>query len=397
MTKKRRAKGSGCLFKKSNGRYAYRYVDFQGTTKTQTLCTPDGTPVTNYENALQVVNTLQQQFQDAASISTKTEYLAKVAEYKKLICVNDFKISEIWERYLNSASRPDSGTTTLEFYHKAVRIFQRWLLVNHPEKNLVRHIDSEITNEFAIYYWRTGISERTYNARINSLKLIFKTLLKDNNPFADIRIKTEQQQTRKAFTAEQLQAIFAKLDEPTYYMLYKDQMKLMLQIMLYTGCRGEDACLMQWSSVDIAAHEFVFTPLKTARKHPEPVHIPMANVLFQQLSRLTEHSTTEYVLPEVAERYKRNPSGISVDVSKLLVAAGIKTTKSKNHLHRQRAVVEYSMHSFRHTFCSMAANAGIDLHVIQSMVGHTQVVMTEHYTHYSFDAKRKAIEALPYI
>lgn len=55
------------------------------------------------------------------------------------------------------------------------------------------------------------------------------------------------------------------------------------------------------------------------------------------------------------------------------------------------------MHSFRHTFCSMAANAGIDLHVIQSMVGHTQTVMTEHYTHYSFDAKRKAIEALPYI
>jgi site-specific recombinase XerD len=45
----------------------------------------------------------------------------------------------------------------------------------------------------------------------------------------------------------------------------------------------------------------------------------------------------------------------------------------------------------------MAANAGIDLHVIQSMVGHTQTVMTEHYTHYSFDAKRKAIEALPYI
>jgi integrase len=247
-----------------------------------------------------------------------------------------------------------------------------------------------------MYYWRTGISERTYNARICALKLIFKILLKTENPFAEIRHKTELQQSRKAFTAEQLKTIFAKLEEPDYYMLFKDEMRLMILIMLYTGCRGGDACTMQWKAVNLANRSFVFIPRKTARHHPQAVHIPMAELLFHELQILSsKRSDSDFVLPQVADRYLRNPSGISTDIGKLLKAAGIITQGSTEGLHRKRAVVEYSMHSFRHTFCSMAANAGIDLSVIRAMVGHTQTAMTEHYTHYSIEAKRKAIEALP--
>ena len=43
----------------------------------------------------------------------------------------------------------------------------------------------------------------------------------------------------------------------------------------------------------------------------------------------------------------------------------------------------------------MAANAGQDLSIIRSMVGHANIQMTEHYTHYSLDSKRQVIESLP--
>ena len=60
-----------------------------------------------------------------------------------------------------------------------------------------------------------------------------------------------------------------------------------------------------------------------------------------------------------------------------------------------RHIGRYSYHSFRHTFCTMAANAGKDLSVIRSIVGHAGIKMTEHYTHYSLESKRQVIESLP--
>ena len=109
----------------------------------------------------------------------------------------------------------------------------------------------------------------------------------------------------------------------------------------------------------------------------------------------------------MAHRYQTNSSGISQDISKLLRASGIETLEvADNSTRRQkyrnssgeictRHIGRYSYHSFRHTFCTMAANAGQDLSIIRSMVGHANVQMTEHYTHYSLESKRQVIESLP--
>ena len=48
----------------------------------------------------------------------------------------------------------------------------------------------------------------------------------------------------------------------------------------------------------------------------------MSDVLFEALKTISQES--EYVLPQVAERYKHNPGGISRDTKKLIEAAGFK-------------------------------------------------------------------------
>ena len=55
----------------------------------------------------------------------------------------------------------------------------------------------------------------------------------------------------------------------------------------------------------------------------------------------------------------------------------------------------YSLHSFRHTFVSFCANAGVPLDVVASIVGHGSTAMTRHYAHISDAAKDRAIQALP--
>jgi hypothetical protein len=80
-------------------------------------------------------------------------------------------------------------------------------------------------------------------------------------------------------------------------------------------------------------------------------------------------------------------------------ATGMGTTANKDRSQRQRKLAAnvYSLHSFRHTFVSFCANAGVPLAVVAEIVGHGNPAMTEHYSHISTAAKQEAINALPFL
>ena len=91
--------------------------------------------------------------------------------------------------------------------------------------------------------------------------------------------------------------------------------------------------------------------------------------------------------------YKEQASELSERFKRVFKAAGIETATDGADGHRKRALV--SFHSLRHTFVSLAANAGVPLAVVQSIVGHSTVDMTRHYFHESENALVSAVAALP--
>ena len=93
-------------------------------------------------------------------------------------------------------------------------------------------------------------------------------------------------------------------------------------------------------------------------------------------------SEEDYVLPAVARRYRQNPSGVQKDVMKIIrCATGLQTTKNKENTYGKRKLSAnaYSLHSFRHTFVSFCANAGVPLAIVAEIVGHGNPAMTKHY------------------
>lgn len=48
----------------------------------------------------------------------------------------------------------------------------------------------------------------------------------------------------------------------------------------------------------------------------------------------------------------------------------------------KRRVSRYGIHSFRHSFASHAAQAGVPLGVLQAWLGHSSEEITRIYTHY---------------
>ena len=277
--------------------------------------------------------------------------------------------------------------------------------------------------------WNQNISSRTYNIYRQALKLIFKHIMPvvglENNPFNKIIRKTGLSESRNEFTSEQVQAIFdgfrtgffytseqeglgpgrkriRKLVTQEYVPLYKDEMFVLLNLCCWTGCRGQDGCLMKWESIDLERQQITYVPQKTARKTSYrsvtlPIHPNLMEALQTARSWVSRNMQGEdYIIPQVAHRYQSNPSGIQKDVIKIIrCATGLETTGKKRTEHRVRNPNRYSLHSFRHTFVSFCANAGVPLDVVASIVGHGSTAMTRHYAHISDEAKGKAIEALP--
>lgn len=95
----------------------------------------------------------------------------------------------------------------------------------------------------------------------------------------------------------------------------------------------------------------------------------------------------------IAEMYGRTRWQVSQNLSRIFKAANI--TMSVRVEGRKNKTPEASFHSLRHTFVSLSANAGVPLHIVQSIVGHESTAMTRHYYHESVDALRNAVNAIP--
>jgi integrase len=99
------------------------------------------------------------------------------------------------------------------------------------------------------------------------------------------------------------------------------------------------------------------------------------------------------VLPEIAHLYRTARWRVCKETSKIFKSAGIVTSIKIEG--RRNLTPEATFHSLRHTFVSLAANAGVPLHIVQSIVGHESTAMTRHYYHENVDSLRMAVNAIP--
>ena len=422
-----REKGTGCIYK-SRKRF-YLKTRINGRAKSVMLRNADDSPCTTIREAEKAAGGMRR----ILLAETMEETAHYVQEAKRLKKQSALEIDDAWETYLKQLSRPDSGPNTLSKYHSVLSYFTDWMQREYPKKTRVADVDREAALAFMQSVFNSGVSNTTYNKYLQSLRLIFKHLKEpaalDSNPFDDIPKKPTIMSSRKEFTMEQVKAIFhgfktgffyeAEVEKLTkgrareritkrleYKPMFKEEMRVLLLLCCWTGCRGQDGCLMTWDCIDLDNGLITYVPQKTARKTGyRKVTLPIKDELYEALLeaakwRSENKKREDYILPKIADRYKRNPSGIQKDVMKIIrYATGMATTANKNRSHGQRKLAAnvYSLHSFRHTFVSFCANAGVPLAVVAEIVGHGNPAMTEHYSHISTESKREAIRALPSI
>ena len=297
-------------------------------------------------------------------------------------------LADGFDAYRKSTERPDTGAATLDMYESQYDRLAKWVAAHYPDVTEMRHVSKAIADEFMAYIAQT-FSANTYNKYATLFKrmweLLAETARLTANPWAKIAHKAEDKAaTRRELTVDELRRVCESV---------KGEMRTLFAVGIYTGLRLGDCALLEWGNVDLTRRMIAIIPRKTARHaNGRPVVIPIHAALVTILAETPQKKRTGYVMPETAATYLADDTKLSRRIQATFKACGIRTRKADGDA---RATVEVGFHSLRHTFVSLAANAGVPLAHVQSIVGHTSPAMTRHYFHVSENALQNAVGALP--
>ena len=416
--RKRRTKGEGSLIKRRNHYYFRQLV---GDRKVEiALKNEDGSLCTTKDQASKAVGRMDR---SVLELDTQEKIVQKVAEIRHLKVVHQAKASDVWQLYINSSSRPDTGKRALAEQRNMFHRFGDWM-----QEHYHCGLDGVTPAAASEYMHEVGerVSNRTFNGYAQTLRLIYRTVYKQlgiaENPFDDIRHRPLETVSRKEFTEEQVQKIFAGFKDGFFYEtemeglgpgrkrirekkrlefrpLYKDEMEVLMKLCCYCGCDGQSGCLMKWENIDFEQNLINYVRHKTRKKtNGLIISLPIHSVLREALLKAQgwRKAGNPYILPNVADRYIRNRHGVQKDAIRIISCAlGVKTTTNDAEGKRALGANVYSLHSFRHTFVSFCANAGVPLAIVAEIVGHGNPAMTRHYAHVNNAAKENAISVLP--
>ena len=291
-------------------------------------------------------------------------------------------LADAWLAYLDAPGRPDSGPGTLRTYEMIFAQFLAWLATAWPDIAQLRHVTEAHAAGYARHLTTKGVSPNTFNKAIRTLRLVFRVLGRQEKlsgtPWDEVQLKRQVAFGRRALSAEELAGIVGTAE---------GELRTLFEIGLYLGCRLGDACSLSWSAVDLGRGLVAYTPGKTGR----PLAVPLHPVLAAALAQTPTEDRKGPVLPEIAARYERDPSGVTRQIQRHIGSCGIVTTEPG----KLKARVLVGFHSLRHSAVSMLRDAGAPLSVTMGIVGHTTTAMHDLYTHAGAEAMREAIGRMP--
>ena len=339
-------------------------------------------------------------------------------------------LADVWLEYVKSPNRNELAPATLNAKRLVWMHFANWMEKNHLEVDDLAGVTSDAIAEY-LACLRADVCASTYNGRVCILREIFRTLAGkaglEDDPWEGVRLRPDDSHSRRELTMDELHRLLDAAKEVGGVVLDASHPKQnadpldggcgavgttrptnewhkLLLIGIYTGLRLGDCCRLDWSNINLGAGIIQIIPSKTRRhSHGRPVTIPIHPALKAALLGRDNDGVPGLawnlampsgpVLPEISETYRAARWRVSEQLARIFRRANI--TMSIRLEGRRGRTPEATFHSLRHTFVSLAANAGVPLHIVQSIVGHESTAMTRHYYHENIDALKSAVAAIP--
>ena len=397
---KGRALRKGEIYRESDGRYAYGYVDPYG--KRKFIYSKDLKKLREREEKL---------FKD--QLDGLNVYVMGKAS-----------LNFVFDRYISTKSELRETTYTNYTY-----MYDRFVREGFGKRKI-----GEIKYSDVLYFYYDLLNDR--GLQVNTLETIhtvlhptFQLAVRDdiirNNPsdgvIAEIKKKnTKKKNMRHALTIEQQRAFMNYIASSPVFVHWNP----IFTVLLGTGCRIGEVVGLRWSDVDMEKrtidinHSMTYYPRRTDTYKCEfkvslpkteagirilPMMQPVYEALQSEYERQKEDGFCTAVVDGMSgfifsNRFGmiHNPAAINRAIRRIIEAHNAEEIiKAKKEKREPVIIPHFSCHHLRHTFCSRFCENETNIKIIQEIMGHASIETTmDIYAEVNSDKKKESIEKL---
>lgn len=218
---------------------------------------------------------------------------------------------------------------------------------------------------------KAKLSHSTCNRLVVLLRYMFNTAIKwevagvTKNPTANYSIKQPVVFRERYLSAKEVQRLLAELN-----CSLNRQLKYIVPFLLLTGARKTEVLTARWCDIDFERKFWRIAISKNGRAR----HVPLSAAAVALLESIpNKRSALIFPNPETDKAY----ANIYISWNTARTRAGL---------------ADVRMHDLRHSFASFLVNAGCSLYEVQRILGHSQIKVTQRYSHLSQESLLRAAE-----
>lgn len=270
---------------------------------------------------------------------------------------------------------------TVRAYKKDIEEFKSYCSKEHALLD-IDEIDYVVIRSWIVLLVDKGISNKSINRKIASLKAYFKFLLSIErislNPLAKHRALKVSKKIEIPFSEKEMENVLSEIPFADSFEGIRD--KLIIELLYTTGMRRAELIGLKMGNVNT-----VNSSLKILGKRNKerivpilPSTLDLFSAYFAQRNNLSKVKDNSYVFL-LKTGNKMYETLVYRIINKYFSLVSSKLKKSP--------------HILRHTFATHLLNKGADLNSVKELLGHSSLASTQVYTHNSIAELKKVHSA----
>lgn len=266
---------------------------------------------------------------------------------------------------------------TIRAYGDDLHEFQHFFIGETDSEEIEKAVKKHLRN-FLMELSSRGLSERTINRKISSLKSYYKYLLKTGalevSPMVGISSLKQKKQVHLPFSNEEMRRL---LDGAQWFADDFEGRRdaVLLELFYQTGIRRAELIALTLESVDFGQKQ-----LKVLGKRNKERLLPLGDSMALNLLNYIQERAV--LFPQAGPALFVTNKGKPM-YDKLVYHI------VNSYLSHVSTKEKKSPHMLRHSFATHLLNEGADLNAVKDLLGHSSLVSTQIYTHGSIDELKK--------
>jgi integrase/recombinase XerC len=257
---------------------------------------------------------------------------------------------------------------TITAYKNDLVSFQLFCLVTYSQD--IQYINYSQIRSWIVLLVNKGITNRTVNRKVSSLKTFYKYLQKikqiDKNPLSKHQALKVAKRVQVPFSEREINEVIGQLKSQDGF--WSNRNKMVVELLYATGMRRNELIQLSLKDVDLSNGT-----IKVLGKRNKERYIPLLGSVKESLKIYLQQRSKEVLDFEylffTEKRNKLYPALVYRIINEYFSTV---TTKVKK-----------SPHVLRHSFATHLLNGGADLNSVKELLGHSSLASTQVYTHSS--------------